>query len=67
MTTVTYTVPNITCGNCVSTIQRELGEMAGISRVDAIQDTKQVSVDFNPPATEDAIINLLAEIHYPPA
>lgn len=67
MTTVTYSVPNISCGHCVHTIQMELGDMAGVSRVEASQSTKQVRVEFEPPATEDKVKALLAEINYPAA
>jgi copper chaperone CopZ len=67
MTTITYTVPNISCGHCVHTIQMEVGEMEGVSTVTASNETKQVEVTFGPPASEDAIVALLAEINYPVA
>ncbi|MBN2043620.1 MAG: cation transporter [Anaerolineales bacterium] len=65
MTTITFKVPNISCGHCVHTIQMEVGEMQGVSAVTASNQTKQVEVTFDPPATEDAIVALLAEINYP--
>jgi len=67
MTTVTYSVPAISCGHCVHTIQSELSEIQGVSRVQAAQDTKQVMVEFSAPATEAAIRSKLVEIDYPPA
>jgi len=67
MTTVTYRVPAISCGHCVHTIQSELSEIQGVSRVQAAQDTKQVSVEFAAPATEATIRTKLVEINYPPA
>ena len=67
MTTVNYTIPNISCGHCVHTIQRELSEIEGVSQVQASESTKQVTVEFNHPATEEQIETLLAEINYPPA
>ncbi|MEE8568159.1 MAG: heavy-metal-associated domain-containing protein [Anaerolineales bacterium] len=67
MTTATYTIPNISCGHCVHTIQRELTELEGVSRVQASESTKQVTVEFSHPATEEKIETLLAEINYPPA
>ena len=67
MTTVTYTVANISCGHCVHTITTELGDLAGVARVDASQETKQVTVQFDAPATTDNIEALLAEINYPVA
>jgi len=67
MTTVTYSVPNISCGHCVHTITTELKELAGIEDVKASVDSKQVVVRFDAPATGDAIETLLAEINYPVA
>jgi copper chaperone len=66
MTTVTYQIPNISCGHCVHTIQMELGELAGVSRVQASEATKEVIVEFEPPVSEDQIETLLTEINYPP-
>jgi copper chaperone len=66
MTTVTYNVPNISCGHCVHTIQMELMELVGVSNVQASEATKQVTVEFEPPATEEKIESLLMEINYPP-
>ncbi|NIS82096.1 MAG: heavy metal transporter [Anaerolineales bacterium] len=67
MTTVTYSVPNISCGHCVHTIQMELRELEGVSRAEASQMTREVVVDFGPPATEEQIKGVLAEINYPVA
>ena len=65
MTTVTYTVPNISCGHCVRTIQNEVAELEGVQSVKADAATKSVEIVFAAPATEDAIKALLAEINYP--
>jgi copper chaperone len=65
MSTVTYSVPNISCGHCVHTITSELKELAGVQEVKAAADTKRVEVRFEAPATEAAIESLLAEINYP--
>lgn len=67
MTTVIYPIPNISCGHCVHTIQTELGDMEGVNAVTASNQTKQVEITFDHPATEEAIIALLAEINYPVA
>ena len=67
MTTLQFHVPAISCGHCVHTIQSELGALAGVRRVVAAQDTRQVTVDFEPPADETGIVALLTEINYPPA
>jgi len=67
MTTVTYSVPGIHCGHCTHTIQMELGDLAGVVSVNADMDTKKVEIVFNPPATEEKLKALLAQINYPVA
>ena len=67
MTTVEYTIPNISCGHCVHTIQMEVSDLAGVNTVQADQGTKHVVIHFEPPATETQIVSLLKEIDYPPA
>lgn len=66
MTTVTYYVPNISCNHCIHTIKSEIGEMAGVKTVDAVLDTKKVTIAFDAPASEDQIVALMADINYPP-
>lgn len=65
MTTVTYSVPNISCGHCVHTIQSEVAELAGVQSVKADAATKRVEITFDAPADESKIKALLAEINYP--
>jgi copper chaperone len=65
--TITYTIPNISCGHCVHTIKSEVTELEGVQSVDANMDTKQATITFEPPATEEKIKALLAEINYPAA
>jgi copper ion binding protein len=67
MTTVTYSVPNISCGHCVHTIQTEVSDLAGIKSVKADVETKKVEIEFEAPANEDSIKTLLKEINYPVA
>lgn len=67
METRTYEVPNISCGHCVHTIQTELTELSGVSRVSADQQSRRVEVDYAPPATDESVRRLLAEIDYPAA
>lgn len=65
MTTVTYTVPAISCGHCTRTIETELSELQGVQSVKAEESTKKVVVTFHAPASEEKIKALLAEINYP--
>jgi copper chaperone CopZ len=65
MNTITYTVPNISCHHCVHTIQMELGDLAGVQSVQGVVETKQVTVQYNDPATPQKIEQTLQEIDYP--
>ena len=68
MQTKTFKVPNISCAHCVHTIQNEVGELDGVKRVVAAEDTKLVTVEWEePPLTWNTIEALLQEINYPPA
>ena len=67
MTTVKYSVPNISCGHCVHTIQTEVADLEGVQSVKADQETRAVEIAFDAPASEDAIKALMAEINYPVA
>jgi len=66
MASKTSKVPNISCGHCVMSIEREVGEMDGVARVKAEEATKMVTVEWDAPANWDAIEALLVEINYPP-
>ena len=67
MTTIKYSIPNISCGHCVHTIQMEVSEIEGVQSVTAFEDSKAVEITFDDPATEDGIKSLLEEINYPVA
>ena len=61
----TLTVPNISCGHCVSAIQNELAEIQGVTSVKADADTKTVTVQWEAPASIEGIRATLTEINYP--
>jgi copper chaperone CopZ len=63
----TFTVPAIHCGHCTHTIEMELGDIAGVQQVKADQQSRQVFVQWEPPATWERIKATLVEINYPPA
>ena len=65
MTTVKYSVPNISCGHCVHTIQMEVADLEGVQSVQANQESQMVEITFGDPATEESIKALMAEINYP--
>lgn len=67
MSTRTVSVPNISCGHCVMTIQKEVGALKGVSSVKADKDAKRVTVSWDPDATDWVVIeSTLREINYPP-
>jgi len=63
----TLSIPNISCGHCVMAIQRELGDVEGVSRVEGDPGTKEITVTWEPPATLERIKAVLETIHYPAA
>jgi copper ion binding protein len=65
MTTVTYSVPAISCGHCTHTIETEVSDLQGVQSVKAEIDSKKVVITFDAPASEEKIKALLAEINYP--
>lgn len=66
-TTVTYSIPNISCNHCVHTVTMEVSDLEGVNSVVADLEAKQATITFEPPATEERIKSLLAEINYPVA
>ncbi|KHD09821.1 hypothetical protein PN36_17910 [Candidatus Thiomargarita nelsonii] len=59
-------IPNISCGHCTNTIERDLSDLEGVTFVKADKDSKMLSVDWNePPATWAVIADLLSEIGFP--
>ena len=67
MVTKTVAVPSISCGHCVATIEREVGELAGVDEVKAEQASRRVTVTWDPDATDWVVIEqTLREINYPP-
>ena len=67
MTKVTYSIPNISCNHCVHTIKMEITELAGVTEIVADADTKEATITFGHPATEEQIKRLMEEINYPVA
>lgn len=67
MESKTYNIPAISCEGCVRAIRGELGELEGVRVLAADSDTRQVTVAWQAPASEAAIVDLLTEIDYAPA
>ena len=67
MNTVNYSVPAIHCMHCTHTIELEVGELPGVLSVKADMETKNVTITYDVPASEQQIKTKLAEIEYPVA
>ena len=67
MTTVKFSIPNISCGHCVHTIQTEVSDLAGVKSVKADAVSKSVEIVFDASVTVEQLKQLLAEINYPVA
>ena len=65
MSTITYNIPAIHCMHCTHTIEMELSGMTGIQSVKTDLAAKKVTVTFEPPADDQKVRALLAEIEYP--
>jgi copper chaperone len=66
MAVKTVKVPNISCGHCTNTIERELKELNGIIAVKAEKQSQQVTIEWQEATTTwTAITDLLKEIGYP--
>ena len=66
MKNISYKVPAIHCSHCAYTIKMELSEFKGIESVQVDVNKKEITVTFDPPASEQKIRDLLIEINYPP-
>ena len=66
MESKTFKVPSISCGHCVNTVQMEIGDIAGVNSVNAAEDSKMVTVNWDAPASWSQIKATLEEINYPP-
>ena len=68
MTTKTVDVPGISCGHCVMTIEREVGELDGVDTVKAEQASKRVTNSWDTETTDWVVIEeTMNEINFPPA
>jgi copper chaperone len=63
MITLTYSVPDISCGHCRSAITSEVSEVAGVQAVEVDLDAKTVTVTGDP-FDEQAIIAAIDEAGY---
>mgnify|MGYP002641884148 CR=1 FL=1 len=68
MMSKTVNVPGISCGHCVSTIEREVSDLDGVGSVKAEQVGRNVTISWDPETTDWVVIEEhMKEINYPPA
>jgi copper chaperone CopZ len=63
MTTITYSVPGVSCAHCQEAITSEVGTVAGVETVEVDLETKTVSVTGEA-LDEQAIIAAIDEAGY---
>ena len=61
----TFSVLDISCGHCVMSIKNELIELKGVKTVEGDPESKNITVEWEDPATVETIKDKLAEINYP--
>jgi len=62
-----FSIPNISCGHCVKTIENELCELEGIKSLEGDPQNKTFTVEWEAPITLEKIRDILNEINYPAA
>lgn len=67
MEKTTFSIPNISCEHCTSAIERELKELDGVRKARGSIEDKNVTVEWESPATREKIVSTLREINYPAA
>ena len=60
-----FSIPNISCGHCVMSIQNELNELEGVRSVKGNAENKSIVVEWDSPASLKKIRDTLKEINYP--
>ena len=63
----TVNIPKISCGHCVMTIERGVGELEGVQFVEGDATSKKVTIKWAPPATWEKITGTLEHLGYPAA
>jgi copper chaperone CopZ len=67
MESKTFKVTNMTCNGCVNTVRGEIEQVAGVVNVDINKPAQLVTVEWNTPASWQAIEKALIEIDYAPS
>ena len=60
----TINVTGMTCGHCVASVSEELGELAGVRRVDVVFETGEVTITSDGPLEHADLVSAVAEAGY---
>jgi len=56
MTSITLSVPEISCDHCKNSIEGAVGELTGVDKVEVAIDTRTVDVSFDSPTDVAAVV-----------
>jgi copper ion binding protein len=56
MTSITLSVPEISCDHCKNSIEGAVGELTGVDTVEVAIDTRTVDISFDSPTNVDAVV-----------
>jgi copper chaperone CopZ len=62
--TQTWTVSGMTCDHCVASVTEEVSELPGVRRVEVVLADGALTVDAEPPLSDDAVREAVAEAGY---
>jgi copper chaperone CopZ len=67
MATTLLKIPSISCAHCIHTITTELMSIKGVKKVTGDEGRREVTVEYDLPATLEIIRDVLTEINYEPS
>lgn len=62
--TQTWTVSGMTCGHCVASVTEEVAQLPGVRSVDVVLETGALTVDAEPPLSDDSVRSAVEEAGY---
>jgi copper chaperone len=64
MTTSEYRIDGMSCGHCESAVQKEVGRLPGVERVDVSADTGRLLIMSSVPIDAAAVLGAVDEAGY---
>ena len=62
--TIQLSVPDMTCGHCKASVEKALGETAGVQSVSVDLPNKKVAVQAEDQVTFDALVQALDDVGF---